>query len=296
MTRTLAVLAVFAVLLSAGAATAARAAAAPRPAAEAAPAFRPGFRKVMIVIFENTDFEKALARPFFKSFAARGALLTDYHGVAHPSQPNYVALIAGDTLGVIDDAHYDLDGRQLGDLLTAKGRSWGVYAENLRGVCARADRQGLYRRKHEPFISFMSVQKDAKACARIKPAAALDADIKAGRVPDFSLYIPNMNDDGHDTGAAYADKWFARRFGPLLKDPRFMKGMLVVATFDEDDKREVNHIYTALVGAGVKPGSVSGARYDHYSLLRTVEDAFDLGTLGRNDAKAARIEGVWRTK
>jgi phospholipase C len=259
------------------------------------PAFRP-FKKIMIVIFENKNYEDAVKAPFFKSFAERGALLTDYHGVAHPSQPNYVALAAGDTMGVIDDAHYDLDGPSVADLLEKKGLTWGVYAEGLHGTCARDDMQDLYRRKHEPFISFKAIRKDPKRCANIKPASALDADLRAGRLPDFSLFVPDMNDDGHDTTLAYADKWFARRFGPLLKDRKFMAETAVAVVFDEDEKREENHIYAALAGAGVEPGARSAERCDHYSLLRTVEDAFGLGTLGRHDARAARIRGIWRKK
>ncbi|MDE2490887.1 MAG: hypothetical protein KGM24_08565 [Elusimicrobia bacterium] len=289
-----------AVVLSAVLCAAPALAAAPKtpapPAKAAAKAYDPGFSKIMIVIFENTNYPEALKQPFFKRFAETGALLTNYHAITHPSQPNYVALVAGDTMGVIDDGHYDIVGKSLADLLAAKGVSWGVYAENLRGVCAKADKQGLYRRKHEPFISFKNVQSDPRLCRRIRPASALAGDIKAGRVPDFSLYIPNMNDDAHDTNAAYADKWFRRRFGPILADKKLMKTLVVVATFDEDWKTQQNHIYTALNGAGVEPGARSDARWDHYSLLRTVEDAFALGTLGRNDAKAAPIEGIWRKK
>lgn len=265
-------------------------------AKSAAKAYRPGFSKIMIVIFENTNYPDALKQPFFKRFAATGALLTNYHGIAHPSQPNYVALAAGDTMGVIDDGHYDIAGRSLANLLAAKGLSWGVYAENLRGVCAKADKQGLYRRKHEPFISFKDVQSNPGLCARIKPASALSGDIQAGRLPDYSLFIPNMNDDGHDTSVKYADKWFRRRFGPILADKGLMKKLVVVATFDEDHKTQENRIYTALHGAGVRPGARSDVRYDHYSLVRTVEDAFGLGTLGREDAKASPIEGIWRTR
>ena len=45
-----------------------------------------------------------------------------------------------------------------------------------------------------------------------------------------------------------------------------------------------NHIYTALLRVPV--GTIVAERYDHCSLLRTVEENFDLGTLGRNDATA----------
>jgi len=49
-----------------------------------------------------------------------------------------------------------------------------------------------------------------------------------------------------------------------------------------------------LIGDSVLSGSVSKTAYNHYSLLRTIEDEFRLGTLGQNDASAFSIVGVWR--
>ena len=55
-----------------------------------------------------------------------------------------------------------------------------------------------------------------------------------------------------------------------------------------------NRIYAALWGEAVRSGAVSERRYDHYSLLRTFEEALGLGTLGARDATAAPIDDVWR--
>ena len=49
-----------------------------------------------------------------------------------------------------------------------------------------------------------------------------------------------------------------------------------------------------LIGDSVLSGSVSKTAYNHYSLLRTIEDEFRLETLGQNDASAFSIVGVWR--
>jgi len=253
----------------------------------------PGFKKALVIVLENTDYEEAVTRPFFRKLAARGAALADYHAIDHPSQPNYIALIAGDTLDVQGDGPVDLDARQLGDLLAARGLSWAVYAEGYPGDCFLGSRSGKYARKHVPFLSFRSVQKSPALCARVKDAGALDADAAAGALPAFSLYVPDLDDDGHDTDVDAADAWLAGFLGPRLDDPKFMKDLLVVVTFDEDSGTRDNHILTLLAGAGVRPGASSGARYDHYSLLRTLEDAWGLGDLGRNDAKAAPIAGVW---
>ena len=251
------------------------------------------FSKVLVIVLENADYSAAASRPFLRKLMKRGATLTDYHGVAHPSLPNYIAMIAGDTMGVRDDSPVNLSDRQLGDLLEGKGLSWAAYAEGYPGGCFLGRSKGSYARKHVPFLSFTSVQKNPARCARVKNSAALDADAAAG-LPAFSLYIPDLDDDGHDTGVAAADSWLEGFLGPKLDDPSFMKDLLVVVTFDEDSGTRDNHILTVLLGDAVTPGSTSDVRYSHISLLKTVENAFDLGDLGRRDAAAAAIDGVWR--
>ncbi|MBI3555414.1 MAG: hypothetical protein HY074_04025 [Deltaproteobacteria bacterium] len=269
-------------ILSAGAtSTKARAAEAP-------------FKKVMILMLENTDYDEAVVLPFLSQLAKRGALLTNYHAVAHPSQPNYVALISGDTSGVFLDFNSNLDRGHLGDLLEAKGKSWKVYAENYPGNCFLGGSLGKYARKHVPFLSFTSVSGNAGRCARVVAAPQLDKDVASGTLPDFSMYIPNLDNDGHDTGAAVADKWLAKKFGPLLLNSNFMDGLLFVVTFDEGEHDDTNRVFTALYGAGVKAGATSDIETSHYSLLRTVEDAMGLGTLGLNDEQATRIGGIWQ--
>lgn len=265
-----------------------------RPAAGAAPRFT----KVMTIVLENTDYDDALAQPFLASLARRGALLTRFFAETHPSQPNYIALVSGSTHGVRNDRNVTIDARHVGDLLEAKGLHWKVYAERYPGGCFLGARADGYVRKHVPFLSFANVQRDPRRCARIVDASALARDIGAGTLPDYSLYIPDQKNDGHDTGVAYADRWLSATFGPLLKDRRFTAGLLLVVTFDEDKHRSFfpssNHILTVLFGDSVEPGARSDTEYNHYSLLRLVEDRFGLGALGGNDSRAPAITGIWK--
>jgi hypothetical protein len=82
-------------------------------------------------------------------------------------------------------------------------------------------------------------------------------------------------------------------FGSLLQNPKFMQGLLVIATFDEAKGAGPNRIYTAFQGDMVKPGSQFPTQASHYSLLKMIEDAFGLGNLGRGDAHASEITGIW---
>jgi phospholipase C len=260
----------------------------------------PSFSKVLIVVLENANYESAVSQPFMKDFAARGALLTNYHGIGHPSQPNYVALAAGTRAGVNGDGNVTLDLKNIADLLEAKGKTWKAYAEGYPGSCFLGSSTGAYARKHVPFLSFRNITSVDARCANIIDASAFPADVAQGTVPNYSFFVPDLNNDGHDTDISTADGWLTQNIGPLLSNAAFMKGTLVVITFDEDEYfvrdgvMVNNHVYTALVGDSVAPGSTSNAAYDHYSLLRTVEDGLGLGTLGQNDARATPIAGIWK--
>jgi hypothetical protein len=178
--------------------------------------------------------------------------------------------------------------------LELHGRSWKVYAEGWPGNCFQGARSGKYVRKHNPFISYDNIHGNPNRCANIVDASELPADIARGTLPDYSFYVPDLNDDGHDTDASFADRWFGHAFGPWLRDSRFTQGLLLIATFDESSRFGNQHIYTVLWGPGVVPGSVTNTHYNHFSLLRTIEDGLGLGTLGLNDAHATAVNGIWR--
>ncbi|KAJ3268949.1 hypothetical protein HDU76_011351, partial [Blyttiomyces sp. JEL0837] len=70
---------------------------------------------------------------------------------------------------------------------------------------------------------------------------------------------------------------------------------LFIVTFDESATYLGNPIYTVLLGKGiVGAGKVDNTKYDHYSVLATIEKNFNLGNLGASDASATPIPFVTR--
>ncbi len=251
-------------------------------------------QKVVEVIFENTDYSGAIGQPFFAQLAKAGVLLTNFRAIGHPSQPNYVAMVGGATDGVSGDGQYNITANHLGDLLEAKSKTWKVYAELYPGNCYQGMTKGKYARKHVPFISFTNVQSNSARCANIVDGTTFARDFQNKQLANYSMYVPDLNHDGHDTGVAYADNWFSQTFGPLFQDTSSMQNVLFIITFDEDDGSTNNHVYTVLYGPDVVPGKSTAAAYNHYSVLRTIEEIFQLGTLGKNDATASPIAEAFR--
>jgi hypothetical protein len=256
---------------------------------------QPSFKKVFIIIFENTNFDQAAQQPFMAKLAKSGAVLTNMIAEVHPSQGNYIALTAGDDFGIHSDKNMDLNSTHIGDLLERAGKNWKVYAEAYPGNCFTGAQSGTYVRKHVPFMSFTNVTSNPARCARIVDSRQLDQDVANNALPEYSMYVPDLNNDGHDTGVEYADKWLAQAFSGRFQDANFMKDVLVVVTFDESGLLSpVNRVFTVLYGTSVQAGAVSATPYNHFSLLRTIEDTLNLGNLGRKDAVATPISGIWR--
>jgi len=265
------------------------------------------FDRIFIVIFEN-ELESAVRQDaFMLSLERQGVRLSDYHGVAHPSQPNYVAAIAGTTI-VPDDNVHDINRNNLVDLLESKGISWKAYIENLppnnKSVGNSPD--GLYFRKHNPFISFDNIRNNGQRLAKIVNASQLAADTAANELPQFCWYTPNIQNDGHTPpgvsvgdssgSVAFLSVWLKGFLTPLLNEPNFYNGTLIVIVFDESIPYEDNHVYATLLGKMVKAGTTESGRYDHYSLLRTIEENFQLGTLGNSDVTANWFQFLWGIK
>ncbi|MBK7844043.1 MAG: hypothetical protein IPJ71_10160 [Bdellovibrionales bacterium] len=254
------------------------------------------FKKVFIIVFENTSFRDTIKQPFFKFLAERGALFKNFSAETRPSQGNYIALVSGSTYDVRTDAPVTLDVSHVGDLLEAKGLSWKVYAESYPGNCYLGAKSGNYARKHVPFLSFKNIQENSSRCARINSSEELEKDIQNGSLPEYSLFIPNNKSNGHDTGVAYADRWFASRFKDLLDDSRFMSDLLLIVTFDEAGfvTGGGKNIYTVAYGDSVIGGIENSTPLNHYSILRLIEDEWGLGSLNQNDLQASLIENIWK--
>lgn len=248
----------------------------------------PALKKVFVVVFENTGYSATIVRPAFKAQAEKGALMTNLFALAHDSQPNYIAMIGGSLLGVSSNSNVDLGAKSIVDLLEAKGLSWKAYQENYPGNCFKGS-SGSYVRKHNPFISFTSISANPVRCAKIVNATQLDADLAADSLPNFSFYTPNLNNDGHDTSIYYADTFL----GNLVKKLENQKDLLFIVTMDEDEGGS-NHIFTSLSGPMVRAGAKLDNPLNHYSVLRTIEDGFRLGTLELKDKEASPILGIWK--
>jgi hypothetical protein len=181
----------------------------------------------------------------------------------------------------------------------------------------KAERGDQYAARHNPFVYFHSII-DSPSCARNDvPLSRLPGDLgRVASTANLSVIVPDLCDDGHDEpcvdgrpgGLETADAWLAQWIPKILDSPAFGRDGLLVVTFDEAESSGSDgdasaccgerpgpnspnpggpvpgpgggRIGAVVVSPFVAPGSVNATPYNHYSLLRTVEDLFGLGHLG----------------
>ena len=270
-----------------------------RPPAKAPPSTPlPNFTHVVVVVFENHEADSIVGNPdapTFNALGAAGARITHYDGVTHPSLPNYLALVSGSTHGITDDCtDCVVHARNLADSLEAAGKTWKTYAEDLPSAGYTGAFAGRYAKKHDPFLYFRDIARSRRRRDQVVPFPRFGRDVAAGKLPDFSLVVPNLCNDMHDCSVATGDAWLRANIEPLVSSPALAGGVVFII-FDEGTTGEGGggHTYALALGPTVKAGSVFPRMTNHYGLLRTIEDAYGLGNLGKNDATAEPIAGIW---
>ena len=241
--------------------------------AAARPAPSPAHIVVIVLENKNASQVNAQTAPTFAALGRRYARLTNYFGITHPSLPNYLALVSGSTHGIHSDCtSCSVDGETIGDELTRAGRSWAAYAEGFPS-------KPRFAKKHVPFLYF------PRDVSHVHPLAAFEPR----RLPAFALVSPDLCHDMHSCPVATGDAWLKAFVPPLLRAP----DTAVFVVFDEG--WPANHVPALVLGSAVRLHTTFARRVDHYSLLRTIEDAFALRPLGAA-VEARPITGIWRTR
>ena len=224
--------------------------------------------------------------PYVSELAGRYAVATNYHAVAHPSLPNYLALTSGSTFGISDDGYHRLPAGGIGAQLTARGISWRAYMEAMTQGCL-TNTSG-YAVRHDPFAYY-----GERCPSNVVPltSATLDADLAGGSTPYFVWITPDLCHDGHDCDGGAADSYLAGLVPKILASCAWQKHGLLLIVWDEDDGNSGNRVALLVVAPKLSQHQTAQP-HDHYSLLATVEDRLGLPRLGQTQGAAPLNELV----
>jgi len=296
----------------------------------------PHYQHIVEIMMENTSYGTIIGNsnaPHINALANEYGLATDYYGVTHPSEPNYVANIGGSYFGIQDDNQFyctaalattdpmctgttvdhTIAAQSIADQLTAAGKTWRGYFQSLPPTPSSYVSSGplangpytfkypssavaLYASKHNPFVNFVGTQGDV---ANMVPDTQLATDLAKGHLANFSLVVPDQCHDMHGTGGctdttgliAAGDSYVGATVKQIMDSHTWREGNnAIVITWDEDDFSDSGLLGTGCCGANPGGGHVvtivitnkgpihvvDNSPYNHYSLLRSLEDAFRL--------------------
>ena len=276
------------------------------------------YQHVFVIMMENTGYDKLIGNPnapWINAAAATYGLATNYTGVTHPSQPNYVAATAG-IQGNDSDNDENLNVPNVVDQLESHGKTWTAYMQSLSLCATKLDHacgDQLYERKHNPFVSFLDVQTSPARMANIVDLSRLDADLASGNVADYVWISPDQCNDMHGRSTAGAcnfgninglvatgDAFLASTVGKIMSSPAWTGNSAIFIAWDESDftgggfngfgddsgccdaiaGQGGGHVMTLVISHSNHAAATSAVAYNHYSMLRTIEDGWKLGCLG----------------
>jgi hypothetical protein len=195
---------------------------------------------VFVINLENKGYDKvwgagSAASYLSKTLRAEGVLLSQYYGIAHSSNPNYLAQISGQGSNEMtrSDCPTYVPFKQTGTAppgqvqgigcvypgsvptvagqLTAVGKTWKGYMEDMQTPCqhppsgAQDDHQGAtagdqYATRHNPFVYFESITSSPDCQRNVLAFPRLADDLKSvSTTPNLSYITPNLCNDGHDS-------------------------------------------------------------------------------------------------
>jgi hypothetical protein len=296
----------------------------------------PAFSHIYVIMEENTSYDAIVGNtadaPYINSLISKYGFAANYYGVTHPSEPNYIASIAGDFFGLhADDPTFRSDATNLVDQLESKGLTWATYQQGLPSVGSTvaqdpATGTGLYVIKHDPFMLFNDVRNSATRVKNVKPMTSLATDLATGTAPNYSLIVPDQCHDMHGVSPPSAtnygmpwcgypanfviphavvqasDDYLKSLVTTIMTSPAWTSDSVIVVTWDENESSGLPNTgptrgYAGTEGCCASPPGDGGGRvptivitntpthlvslrpYNHYSLLRTIEDNWGLGCL-----------------
>ena len=252
---------------------------------------------VMVVMMENQGSSQVIgnpAMPYTNSLASTYGSATQSFALAHPSLPNYLALVSGSAQGVTTDQDPSSgtfpDTETLAGQLAAAGISEAAYAEDL--PADPTNDSGEYFVHHNPWEYFPN------APISVENSTSLVGALNSRNAPDFVWYTPNALDDGDgestEASSIAGEESFLSSFIPTVQATSwYQAGGQIIIEWDEalaSDTTGINggaggHVPTIVVSDALAASPQQDSTLvDTVGILRSIQDTYDLPYLGGNAA------------
>ncbi len=252
---------------------------------------------IVICILENHGYSQIIgstAAPYINSLASAGASFGASYALTHPSQPNYIMLFSGSNQGVTTDntaTNTPWSTLNLGSSLINSGHTFTAYSQSLPSVGSTVTTSGAYARKHAPWVNWQGTGTNRIPAISNQPFTSFPTNFST--LPTVSFVIPDMNHDMHNgtdpSRITTADTWVQINLNSYITWANTHNSLFIL-TFDENDNSSGNQIATIFTGQMVQPGYYNTITYNHYNILRTVENMYGLPYAGASSAVQTILE------
>ena len=247
--------------------------------------------------------------PYMAGLANSYAIGTQYLGINHFSEANYIALLGGDTFGCSNNGCPPVSNPNLVDRLESAGLTWKGYLENqnLASGCDTTYHEP-YTPEHNPFVSFTDILNNPARCSKVVLAnpntctvtdCPLVNDLNSASAPNLMWLTPNNCNNMHGfTGICASsiptgDNYLKSLVPNILNSQTFTtQRSALFIVFDEGNGycplngSSEDCVYAVWAGPLAKTSYATSNLYNHYSWTRTIEANWDLASLTSNDANA----------
>jgi phosphatidylinositol-3-phosphatase len=257
---------------------------------------------VILIVEENQSFSTVYHKqmPWLSALGDKYGIATNYFSDKKGSLLDYLWLSSGSSeqsFGCDGNrcTHAITDGNIFRELNKA-GMSWNVYAESLPNPGFMGMFAGNYAKRHNPAVWYSDVVNNPAEQQNVVPFTQFPVDIAARNLPDYSIIVPNLQDDAHNGTPQMADQWLKANIGPLLNSQYFQAGQdsVMFITFDNGNNDVQGQVFTAVVGQSVIPGVKVSTPFRHENALRTIMQLLGLKNYPGASATAAPMNDFFK--
>jgi hypothetical protein len=273
----------------------------------------PPIRTVFVIIMENhswSDIQNRPSAPYLNNILLpAGSHCEAYSNLfgVHPSLPNYLWIEAGTNFGIQDDSdpiyHHQNTTNHLTTLLRNAGVSWKAYQEHINSNSLPLSTCCGWSSRHNPFLYFDDVTGTNDpyypyGVGHIRPYSELAADLTNNSVASYNFIIPDDCHDMHDVcglgdAILQGDTWLASEVPHILDSQAFTNSGVLFIMFDESYSGDTRLTFIALSPFAKGGGYASLIPYDHSSLLRTLQEVFQVTPYLGSVSNAANLSDLF---
>ena len=235
--------------------------------------------------------------PFMNQFYSTRGFAESYSGISHPSQPNYIALVSGNTYGISSDGNccWQLPSSDP-NLLDRFGSSisYSLFAEGASGsgTCSFSPPRSA---DHFGFLEFAANNDNTRCQNYLTTSSGDDHEflqaLNTTTPKNYYWLTPTDASNCHNpqSSQTYCDTHLHNMVMQILNSTTFLttRAALFIIFDEGGGSYSSDYVYTVFAGPVVKTSFRSVVAESHYSYVKMLENNWALQCMNTNDCSSS---------